>query len=47
MKESKEKKDPNVPNPAMKYDFICMCKSKPSESEKLLHYMTGIFTLTA
>ena len=37
MKESKEKKDPNVPNPAMSYDFICVCKSKPSESEKLLH----------
>ena len=37
MKESKEKKDPNVPNPAMSYDFSCVCKSKPSESEKLLH----------
>ena len=37
MKESKGKKDSNVPNPAMRYDFICVCKSKPSESEKLLH----------
>ena len=37
MKESEEKKDPSVPNPAMSYDFICMSKSKPSESEELLH----------
>ena len=39
MKESKGKKNPSVPNPAMSYmyDFICLCKSKPSESEKLLH----------
>ena len=34
--EPKKKKGPSAPNPAMSFDFICMCKSKPNESEKLL-----------
>ena len=33
---TKEKKGPSAPNQAMSFDFICMCKSKPNESEKLL-----------
>ena len=36
MKESEDKKDPSVPNTAMSYDFICVCKSKLGQSEKLL-----------
>lgn len=32
----KKKTDPDVPNLAMSLDCICMCKSKPIKSEKLL-----------
>lgn len=36
IKEPKKKEDPSVPNSAMSYDFICVCRSKSTESEKLL-----------
>lgn len=38
LQEIKESQNERIilPNPAMTYDFMCVCKSKPGESEKLL-----------